>query len=178
MTTRINWPDAIEYSNMLQNPPIAFGRPELQNLQTCTIERNDNRQPRPRAGAFSTVYKGTYASGADFAIRLFSRDSGTERRDRYAGLSKVGETVSRLFIVCTSYRPNDHGNIRGTQLVGETLNLFGLNDDAAQSVFRDQLQRGSDFSAGLRFDVYCRATGANIAEILITPRQQTASQDR
>lgn len=95
MTTGSNWPIAGEYSNMLQNPQIAFGKPELQHLQTCTIELwSHNQQPRPRAGAFATVYKGTCADGADVALRVFTRSSGTEQRERYSAISDYLDSLN------------------------------------------------------------------------------------
>ena len=53
----------------------------------CTVERDQHNQPRPRSGAFANVYKGTYASGGDIAIRVFTRASGTDSRERYAAIS-------------------------------------------------------------------------------------------
>ncbi|MFM9964531.1 MAG: hypothetical protein ACKV2Q_25290 [Planctomycetaceae bacterium] len=94
MTTGSNWPIAGEYSNMLQNPQIAFGKPELQHLQTCKIELNQNQQPRPRSGAFATVYKGTTTDGADVALRVFTRASGTEQRERYSAISDYLDSLN------------------------------------------------------------------------------------
>jgi hypothetical protein len=81
-----DWPIAGEYSNMLQNPQVAF---RDTALKTCTVERDPKtRQPVARSGAFATVYKGTHTDGRDVAIRVFTRASGTTQRDRYAAISE------------------------------------------------------------------------------------------
>jgi hypothetical protein len=81
-----DWPIAGEYSNMLQNPQVAFRDTELK---TCTVERDPKTcQPIARSGAFATVYKGTHTDGRDVAIRVFTRASGTTQRDRYAAISE------------------------------------------------------------------------------------------
>lgn len=79
---------------MLQNPQIAFGKPELRHLQTCSIELNHIQQPRPRSGAFATVYKGTTSDGADVALRVFTRASGTEQRERYSAISNYLDSLN------------------------------------------------------------------------------------
>jgi serine/threonine protein kinase len=65
---------------MLQNPRIAFRDPRLQK---AVIEKNEQNQPRPWAGAFAVVYKGLDPDGqAPFAVRIFTTES-PERRERY-----------------------------------------------------------------------------------------------
>ena len=65
---------------MLQNPRIAFRDPRLQR---AVIEKNEQNQPRPWAGAFAVVYKGVDPEGqTPFAVRVFTTES-PERRERY-----------------------------------------------------------------------------------------------
>ena len=80
----MSWPLASHFSTMLQNPKIAFRDPRLQS---CTIEKDQQNQPRPWAGAFAVVYKGIDAAGRDpFAVRVFTTES-PERRERYEQIS-------------------------------------------------------------------------------------------
>jgi serine/threonine protein kinase len=65
---------------MLQNPRVAFRDPRLQR---AVIEKNEQNQPRPWAGAFAVVYKGVDPEDrTPFAIRIFTTES-PERRERY-----------------------------------------------------------------------------------------------
>ena len=73
------WPLASQFSALLQRPAIAF---KDERLRGCTIERNEQGQPRPWSGAFAVVYKGTYQDGQPTAIRVFTSES-SERRERY-----------------------------------------------------------------------------------------------
>lgn len=94
-----SWPLASEYSNMLQNPQVAFRDPELKN---CIIERDNNNQPRARAGAFANVYKGTTAGGADFAIRVFT-SSSEARHNRYSLINSYLQTIQNRWLVGINY---------------------------------------------------------------------------
>ena len=76
----MSWPLASHFSTMLQNPRVAFRDPRLQK---AVIEKNEQNQPRPWAGAFAVVYKGVDPDGqAPFAVRIFTTES-PERRERY-----------------------------------------------------------------------------------------------
>ena len=76
----MSWPLASHFSAMLQNPRVAFRDPRLQK---AVIEKNEQNQPRPWAGAFAVVYKGVDPDGqAPFAVRIFTTES-PERRERY-----------------------------------------------------------------------------------------------
>ena len=76
----MSWPLASHFSTMLQNPRVAFRDPRLQR---AVIEKNEQNQPRPWAGAFAVVYKGVDPDGqAPFAVRIFTTES-PERRERY-----------------------------------------------------------------------------------------------
>src|SRR5688500_11277337 len=80
-----SWPLAAHFSTILQNPKFAFRAADLKLIE---IEKDAHNQPRPRAGAFANVYKGTRPGGKDsLAIRVFT--SGvSERRERYHAISK------------------------------------------------------------------------------------------
>ena len=67
---------------MLQNPRIAFRDPRLQRT---VIEKNEQNQPRPWAGAFAVVYKGLDPTGGP-AVRVFTTES-PERHERYDAVS-------------------------------------------------------------------------------------------
>ncbi len=68
----MSWPLASHFSTMMQKPAIAFRDAELRQ---CRIEKDERNQPRPWAGAFAVVYKGTSAdSGRSFAIRVFTTE--------------------------------------------------------------------------------------------------------
>jgi hypothetical protein len=69
---------------MLQNPRVAFRDPHLQQ---SSVEKNQQNQPRPWAGAFAVVYKGISGDGQrPFALRVFTSES-PERRERYELIS-------------------------------------------------------------------------------------------
>jgi serine/threonine protein kinase len=76
----MSWPLASHFSAMLQNPRIAFRDPRLQR---AVIEKNEQNQPKPWAGAFAVVYKGIDPENqTPFAVRIFTTES-PERRERY-----------------------------------------------------------------------------------------------
>src|SRR5271157_2855441 len=76
----MSWPLASHFSTMLQNPRIAFRDPRLQR---AVIEKNEQNQPKPWAGAFAVVYKGIDPDAqTPFAVRVFSTES-PERHERY-----------------------------------------------------------------------------------------------
>ncbi len=80
----MSWPLASHFSTMLQNPRVAFRDPRLQR---AVIEKNEQNQPRPWAGAFAVVYKGIDTDNQlPFAVRIFSTES-PERRERYDFIS-------------------------------------------------------------------------------------------
>jgi serine/threonine protein kinase len=78
-----SWPLASDFSKILQRPDFAFRDKELKQL---TIEKDGNGQPRPRAGRFANVYKGTYSNGkGSVAVRVFT-SAAAERRERYQAI--------------------------------------------------------------------------------------------
>ena len=80
----MSWPLASHFSATLQNPRIAF---RDERLQRSSIEKNEQNQPRPWAGAFAVVYKGIDSDGQQpFAVRVFTTES-PERRERYEMIS-------------------------------------------------------------------------------------------
>lgn len=97
----MTWPVAAQFSAVLQNPAIAFRDPELKRYE---IERDQFRQPRPRAGAFAVVYRGTPSGGGPpRAIRVFTTAS-PERRERYDLISRYLESRSPGCLVRFEYR--------------------------------------------------------------------------
>lgn len=79
-----DWPMAENYSQMIQNPSVAF---KDADLQKCNIQRDDNNQPFGRSGAFAVVYKATLASGQNVAVRAFT-SANAERTERYTAISE------------------------------------------------------------------------------------------
>ena len=93
------WPPPSEFNRMLQNPRFAFKSPELQS---CTIDCDLNGQPTVRAGAFATVYKGTYPSGENVCLRVFT-SRAEDRRERYAAISNYVRSRKLRFLVDFAY---------------------------------------------------------------------------
>jgi serine/threonine protein kinase len=80
----MSWPLASHFSATLQNPRIAF---RDERLKRSSIEKNEQNQPRPWAGAFAVVYKGIDPDNQQpFAVRVFTTES-PERRERYDQIS-------------------------------------------------------------------------------------------
>jgi hypothetical protein len=75
----MSWPLASHFSAVLQNPRVAFRDPQLQRW---AVEKNEQGQPRPWAGAFAVVYKALDPEKGPFAVRVFTTES-PERRERY-----------------------------------------------------------------------------------------------
>ena len=66
----MSWPLASDFNTVLQNPAFAFADAELKKVE---IEKDANRQPRARSGAFANVYKAIYPNGkAPVAVRVFT----------------------------------------------------------------------------------------------------------
>jgi serine/threonine protein kinase len=93
------WPLASHFSSMLQNPQVAFRDPELKK---CQIERNDQNQPRPRAGQFAVVYRALMANGGSMCVRVFTSET-PERRERYEAVSKYLESRQLQSLVHFKY---------------------------------------------------------------------------
>ena len=98
----MSWPLASHFSAMLQNPRVAFRDPRLQQ---CRIEKDEQNQPRPWAGAFAVVYKARRSSTAAsrFAVRVFTTES-PERRERYDLISEYLKTRRLRCLVDFEYR--------------------------------------------------------------------------
>lgn len=97
----MSWPLASHFSTMLQNPRMAFRDPRLQR---AVIEKNEQNQPRPWAGAFAVVYKGVDPdTQAPFAARIFTTES-PERRERYDLISAYLQGRKLKCLVDFEYR--------------------------------------------------------------------------
>jgi hypothetical protein len=97
----MSWPLASHFSATLQNPRIAF---RDQRLQRALIEKNEQNQPRPWAGAFAVVYKGIDPDGQQpFAVRVFTTES-PERRERYDLISAYLQGRKLRCLVDFEYR--------------------------------------------------------------------------
>lgn len=97
----MSWPLASHFSAMLQNPRVAFRDPQLQR---AAIEKNEQHQPRPWAGAFAVVYKGLDPDGkGPFAVRVFTTET-PERRERYDLISAYLKGRNLRCLVGFDYR--------------------------------------------------------------------------
>jgi hypothetical protein len=88
------WPSPQDYSEAIQNPKIAFsesdlryGRPELNSLGL----------PRPRSGAFATVYK-ILSSPRNWAVRCFLNPV-SDQQERYSEISAHLATINLPYLV-------------------------------------------------------------------------------
>jgi serine/threonine protein kinase len=103
------WPLASHFQAILQTPRIAFRDPELRSF---SVERDAQGQPRPWAGSFAVVYKGTAPTGAPRALRVFTTES-PRRRERYDRISEHLKARKPDCLVNFEYReaairsPND-----------------------------------------------------------------------
>src|SRR5262245_13967583 len=77
------WPTQSDYQDSLQNPDTAFREPDLQASQA---KKNTLGRPRPRSGAFASVYEMTGPRGK-FALKLFNFPNA-DRASRYHAVSK------------------------------------------------------------------------------------------
>ena len=125
------WPTSADYSRALQNPQTAFAD---AGLMTCTIERDRNRQPLPRSGAFASVYRATYnGTNRDVGIRVFNHRV-EERRERYEAISLYLKTRQLNCLVEFEYLekgirvPDSKGLLRSFSMIKmdwvEGLTLF------------------------------------------------------
>jgi hypothetical protein len=77
-----SWPIQSDYKDALQNPDTAFRDPDLKQ---STAERNLMGVPRPRSGAFASVYKMSGPQGT-VALKLFNFPND-DRAQRYKAVS-------------------------------------------------------------------------------------------
>src|SRR5262249_5553213 len=88
------WPTPPDYSEAIQNPKIAFsesdlrdGHPELDNLGL----------PRPRSGAFATVFKMLTAQ-KNWAVKCFLNPV-SDQQDRYSEIGTYLEKIKIPYLV-------------------------------------------------------------------------------
>jgi hypothetical protein len=78
----MGWPTGNDYNEAIQNPKLAFDDAELRN---GTVECNQLGLPKPRTGAFATVYRVNTGSKA-WAVRCFNREV-KDQQHRYGAIS-------------------------------------------------------------------------------------------
>lgn len=77
-----SWPAQCDYKDALQNPDTAFRDPDLK---ASAAERSPMGVPKPRSGAFASVYKMTGPKGT-VALKLFNFPND-DRAQRYKAVS-------------------------------------------------------------------------------------------
>lgn len=95
------WPTPQDYQEAIQNPGTAFDDPELR---TGEAERDALGLPKPRGGAFATVYK-FKSGGRQWAVRCFLRQVN-DQDDRYQAISDALERAKLPYTVPFAYVPN------------------------------------------------------------------------
>jgi len=96
----MTWPTSSDYQEAVQNPGSCFADPELRSSQ---VELNQILLPRPRAGAFATVYKLVGFNKA-WAVRCFNREVADQQK-RYEAISEHLQRVRLPYTVDFSYLP-------------------------------------------------------------------------
>src|SRR5262245_59478515 len=76
------WPSGQDFNEAIQAPALAFADADLRS---GTVECNQFGLPRPRTGAFATVYKVTNGNRA-WAVRCFNREL-KDQQERYQAIS-------------------------------------------------------------------------------------------
>jgi serine/threonine protein kinase len=88
------WPTGADYSEAIQNPRTAFADSELAQGQA---EVGPTGFPKPRSGAFATVFK-VKSVHCDWAVRCFTREV-QDQQDRYEQISSHLRTVALPYMV-------------------------------------------------------------------------------
>lgn len=88
------WPTANEYNTAVQSPQRCFADPEIK---VATPELTALGIPKPRTGAFATVYKMQTPKG-DFAIRCFLKPPA-DQQQRYAAITQKLKAANLPFTV-------------------------------------------------------------------------------
>jgi len=76
------WPTGQDYNEAIQSPQTVFADADLKGGRA---ESNQHGFPRPRAGAFATVYR-IENGGRAWAVRCFNRDT-SDLQERYSAIS-------------------------------------------------------------------------------------------
>ena len=76
------WPTGQDYNEAIQSPQTVFSDADLKGGRA---ETNQHGFPRPRAGAFATVYR-IENGGRAWAVRCFNRDT-RDLQERYSAIS-------------------------------------------------------------------------------------------
>ena len=83
------WPTGQEYNEAIQAPKLSLTDLVLKD---ATVECNQLGLPKPRTGAFATVYKLSKGS-QHWAVRFFNREI-PDQQDRYLVISQYLRTIA------------------------------------------------------------------------------------
>jgi hypothetical protein len=88
------WPSPQDYSEAIQNPKIAFSESDLRDGRA---ELDRHGLPRPRSGAFATVYK-VLSSPRNWAVRCFLNPV-SDQQERYSEISAHLAKINLPYLV-------------------------------------------------------------------------------
>ncbi|HET8887796.1 MAG TPA: hypothetical protein VFQ41_02760 [Candidatus Angelobacter sp.] len=121
----MTWPSGQDYREAIQAPSAAF---KDLDLRRGTVECDKMGLPRPRSGAFATVYKATDLK--TWAVKCFSRQVD-DQQERYAAISdflqqqKLPYTVDFTFLKeGIRVKGNWYPVLKMEWVSGDPLNIF------------------------------------------------------
>lgn len=88
------WPTGQDYNEAIQSPSSAFSDSELR---LASVESTPLGLPRPRSGAFATVYR-LYDSHNSWAVKCFNREQ-KDNQERYAAISSCLNSAHLPYMV-------------------------------------------------------------------------------
>jgi hypothetical protein len=121
----VSWPTGQDYREAIQTPSLAFSDPDLRR---GNVECDLLGLPRPRAGAFATVYKSTESKA--WAVRCFNKQVD-DQQERYAAISSFLQQLKLPYTVDFAFL-KEGIRVRGTWypilkmewVSGAPLNVF------------------------------------------------------
>jgi hypothetical protein len=120
------WPTGQDYNEAIQSPQTVFSDADLKGGRA---ETNQHGFPRPRAGAFATVYR-MENGGRAWAVRCFNRDT-RDLQERYSAISTFLKRETLPYFADFEYLPQGI-RVKGTWypilkmewLQGEPLHIY------------------------------------------------------
>ena len=97
----MNYPQAFEYNEVIQNLRLAFLDPDLQEGQ---VTQTPLGLPRALSGGFALTYE-VKSKGKTYAVRCFHREVGSAQQ-RYKAISKALTSLSSGYFVDFDFQPD------------------------------------------------------------------------
>lgn len=132
-----SWPTGNDYSEAVQNPRTAFYDPELQAGHPETTPLGI---PKPRSGAFATVFK-MQCSAKNWAVRCFTKEV-LDQRIRYEKISEHLKHAKLPYTVGFSYQAN------GIKIRGKPFPIVKMEWVQGES-FRTYLEKNLNNSGAM-----------------------------